>query len=186
MNQLKIIPNAIGTLIAPVRKYDAAIQVDTDLYNALTVELEWRDWTYLLVGGVEVVKVVRAIEPSTLQVERAQEYTCRAEFIEAAVEYVETVESVLAMNTPVPLSISASGGLGTPSPDTIFYPAPTFTHLGNTESVGDVKVILSIKRVAVCCTDGQPPDIPLGLQPYRITSEEELRVIDTDEIRSVK
>ena len=189
MNQFRLIPNARGNLTAPLRRYSSVMYVDASLYSLVLSSLEWRDWTYLLLdnqyGTTELVKVTACVGNNGLAIERAQEYSCGSEFGSAVIKHVETIESILYHAPSDALSITTSGGIGLFDGDTLEYPAITFTHLGNTESVGDSKVILSVKRLATCCKSGQPPEIPVGLLPYRVIDNNELRIIDDDEIRSI-
>lgn len=189
MNQFRLIPNARGFLTAPLRRYSSVMQVDVTLYNLMFSNLEWRDWTYLLLdnqhGITELVKVTACVGNNGLAIERGQEYSCNSEFGSAIIKHVETIESILHQAPSDVLNITTSGGIGLFDGGVLEYPAITFTHLGNTESVGDSKVILSVKRLATCCKSGQPPEIPVGLLPYRIIDNSELRIIDDEEIRSI-
>ena len=189
IGKLKNIPNAEGNLTKALLKSSRVMFVNSELYLLLNTNLKFRDWTYLLLdnqhGITELVKVTACVGNNGLAIERGQEYSCNSEFGSAIIKHVETIESILHQAPSDVLNITTSGGIGLFDGGVLEYPAITFTHLGNTESVGDSKVILSVKRLATCCKSGQPPEIPVGLLPYRIIDNSELRIIDDEEIRSI-
>ena len=188
-NSLRTLPNARGYLTAPLRQTANVMFVDEVLYDTLSTHLGWNDWTYLMIdngyGVKEVVKVTGVLGNQGVSIERSQEYSEASSFTEANIYYVNTLEAILFGTPSQELSMTTSGGIGLFDENLLEYPILSFTHLGNTESVGDSKVILSVKRLATCCKSGQPPEIPVGLLPYRIIDNSELRIIDDEEIRSI-
>ena len=188
-NSLRTLPNARGYLTAPLRQTANVMFVDEVLYDTLSTHLGWNDWTYLMIdngyGVKEVVKVTGVLGNQGVSIERSQEYSGASSFTEANIYYVNTLEAILFGTPSQELSMTTSGGIGLFDENLLEYPVLSFTHLGNTESVGDSKIILSVKRLATCCKSGQPPEIPVGLLPYRIIDSNELRIIDDEEIRSI-
>ena len=188
-NSLRTLPNARGYLTAPLRQTANVMFVDEVLYDTLSTHLGWNDWTYLMIdngyGVKEVVKVTGVLGNQGVSIERSQEYSEASSFTEANMYYVNTVEAILFGTPSQELSMTTSGGIGLFDENLLEYPILSFTHLGNTESVGDSKIILSVKRLATRCKSGQPPEIPVGLLPYRIIDSNELRIIDDEEIRSI-
>ena len=189
MKQYVHIPNARGTLEAPLRRHSAVMYVNSELYNLIKSKLEWQDWTFLLVdnecGVTELVKVIGCVASNGLTIERGKEYSIAGEFTTAILRYVDTLDAIISRADKHKLTISTTGGIGLFNENTLEYPVIKFTHLGNTESVGDSKIILSVKSLATCCKTGQPPEIPLELLPYRIIDNNELRILDDTEIRSI-
>ena len=188
-NSLRTLPNARGYLTAPLRQTANVMFVDEVLYDTLSTHLGWNDWTYLMIdngyGVKEVVKVTGVLGNQGVSIERSQEYSEASSFTEANMYYVNTVEAILFGTPSQELSMTTSGGIGLFDENLLEYPILSFTHLGNTESVGDTKIILSVRHLATCCVSGQPPEIPVGLLPYRIIDNSELRIIDDEEIRSI-
>ena len=188
-NSLRTLPNARGYLTAPLRQTANVMFVDEVLYDTLSTHLGWNDWTYLMIdngyGVKEVVKVTGVLGNQGVSIERSQEYSEASSFTEANMYYVNTVEAILFGTPSQELSMTTSGGIGLFDENLLEYPILSFTHLGNTESVGDTKIILSVRHLATCCVSGQPPEIPLELLPYRVVDSGELREIDDTEIRSI-
>ena len=188
-NSLRTLPNARGYLTAPLRQTANVMFVDEVLYDTLSTHLGWNDWTYLMIdngyGVKEVVKVTGVLGNQGVSIERSQEYSEASSFTEANMYYVNTLEAILFGTPSQELSMTTSGGIGLFDENLLEYPILSFTHLGNTESVGDTKIILSVRHLATCCVSGQPPEIPVGLLPYRIIDNSELRIIDDEEIRSI-
>ena len=188
-NSLRTLPNARGYLTAPLRQTANVMFVDEVLYDTLSTHLGWNDWTYLMIdngyGVKEVVKVTGVLGNQGVSIERSQEYSEASSFTEANIYYVNTLEAILFGTPSQELSMTTSGGIGLFDENLLEYPILSFTHLGNTESVGDTKIILSVRHLATCCVSGQPPEIPLELLPYRVVDSGELREIDDTEIRSI-
>lgn len=154
------------------------LRVDLGLYSKIKASLFNDDWTYLQIRfgkQVEILKVVGTMAPNTLVVERAKDGTTQDTFPTGSeIEVVPTVAAVIDSFEESSLYIDTLGGIVYKN-GVLFLPNLNIVGLGG---VGKLN-----SAILGCCPVGDAPEVPLDLEPLRITGVGAVRVTSDDEYR---
>lgn len=168
---------------------DGVLYVDTVTYNYLN-NLLGTDYCYLVLGKVEIVKVIGFKFPNALLVVRGLESTPRLLAVaDTRLEYTATASEIFDAVQFEGYKFSVSGSMHLVQ-GTLTYGLIKFVGLGGIEVEGSDTGGWYIRDIpdnmGCLCGDTEattPPVIPINLQPYRITDDRSIRITDDGSYR---
>lgn len=181
---------ANGTIAAPTKSVDATLAVDSTTWNYLN-GLLGTSYCYLVIDGVEVVKVQSLKAPNLLLVIRDVENTFRSAWpIGTPIAYGLTQSEIEDAVAFTGVALTLQGNLQYDNTGAITYPPVELIGIGGTDTEGDGWnwTLLDITELGceglVTLT---PPPIPPQYLPVRICyppSGPDYRITDTGDYRT--
>lgn len=172
---IKVLYNAIGTLVATILENTTVLSVDSTLQATLLSAIGTGDWTYLAIDNgdsVEVVKIYR-VDSSGLRVIRAQDNTLARKFAAGTpIAYRLTAAEIRDSIIAPPLILLPYGGIDINGREVSYFQI-TIEGLGGafaTASENDVRLGRN-EQAYGCCSLDNPGIPPIG-PPYEyLTSQ---------------
>lgn len=172
-----------GTLLARLLPSDNIAQIDTTTWNYLNSILG-ADYCYLVLGGVELVKVLSLQAPNTALLARTKTVDRTVWSVGTQIKYQPTVEEVIDGIVPKTLGLTATGAVTLTGTD-LDYPLISIVAIGGiTSSSGETTYLWTLENIQGSdCRSCEPPAIPLQYEKLRIT-DSGYRITDDGSYRS--